>query len=170
VLRSCLLLWVLVGCSAAPEDTTDTLGILEDTGVESTEPCSGAGPEAVALGSGGRMDFVPYAANDPLVLIANSKGVRGFYLEAMASGIDMRESVTIVYRVKIGDAATDDYLTRVGFMCDDLEGWSKSFLEFEASVDTDSLNGKEIEISIVVSNDLGEAASSELSLLGDPTW
>jgi hypothetical protein len=88
----------------------------------------------------------------------------------MASGIDMRESVTIVYRVKIGDAATDDYLTRVGLMCDDLEGWSKSFLEFEASVDTDSLNGKEIEISIVVSNDLGEAASSELSLLGDPTW
>jgi hypothetical protein len=82
----------------------------------------------------------------------------------------MREPVNVVYRVQIDGGPTDDYLTRVGLVCDDLDGWTKGFLEFDESVDTEALDGASLGITAVFTNDAGDAASGEVGLVGSPTW
>ena len=163
-------LMALVACAPAEEFEGDTGSGEKDSAVEELGPCEGQGEPAVVLGSGGRINFEPYSDGDELTLSENSSGARGFYLEAMASGIDMREAVTLVYRVSINGGSTDDYMSRVGLMCDDLEGWNKSFLEFDDAIDTSAVNGASIAVTVVVTNDAGESASGAVTVLGNTTW
>ena len=170
MLKFHLMLATLVGMGCAPAEDGDTGSQMDDTDKVVLEACEGEGEPTVALGGGGRVSFSPFDDGDDLQLSENSSGARGFYIEAMASGLDMREALTLVYRVSVDDGATDDYLSRVGLMCDDLEGWNKSFLEFDDTIDLSKVDGASIAISVVVTNDAGESASSDVTLVGSSSW
>lgn len=165
------VLWafILLGPFVSACGVADPQADETDSSVE-VEPCEGIGDPSVSLGTGGRNNFLPLVDGDDLLLSENSSGNRGFYIEAMVSGIDMREPVNLVYRVSVGGGATDDYLSRVGLVCDDLEGWNKAFLEFDDDIDTGVLEGASISIIAVVTDDLGQAANVELTVDGKPTW
>ena len=122
------------------------------------------------MGSGGRVDFVAYEEGALLALTENSSGIRGFWLESMVEGIDMREAVNVVYRLQIDGGSSEDYLTRIGLVCDDLEGWTKGFFEFDESIDTSTLDGAAFELTAVFTTDTGEVAQGEITLTGNPLW
>jgi hypothetical protein len=170
-MHKALWCFILLGACATVEEPVDSdVEDTDDTDAAIAEPCSGEGEPGVRFGGGGRADFIDFGDGDLLVLTEDSAGARGFWLEAMIEGIDMRDAVNVVYRVRIDGGPSEDYITRVGLSCDDLAGWTKGFFPFDEDVDTTTLDGASFEVSGVFATDAGEVAEGVINLIGSPDW
>lgn len=164
------LFWGCASVEEPPDTDTDGQEEADDTNVEPVEPCSGSGEPGVRFGSGGRTSFIDFEDGDPLVLTENSSGAPGFWLESMIEGIDLRDPVNAVYRVQVDGGSSEDYITRIGLSCDDLEGWTKAFFPLDGAINTSALAGAEFDVTGVFATDAGEIAEGSIRLLGSPDW
>jgi hypothetical protein len=140
-------LGVMVACSG--DDVVD----------EGPATCDGGGPLLVEVGSGGQLDFVPFADGDEATLRVDET----IEVQLLTSGLDTTDSVTVSVRTSIGGGTTRDSLNTFNLVCSDDTG--RGWLGAYPFVPEGAVAGDRVLVVATVTDAAGTAASGEVELL-----
>jgi hypothetical protein len=168
----------LLACDDGAVDGDDTDLIDTDTDADDDvvegDLCAGAGPASVELGEGGRDHFEAWEEGGTVSIVKASTGTVGFWVELNTSGLDTAEAATIVYRMRINNGPSDDWVTRTLILCEDGPGWVQSFLELPSEYQSETLaeplDGASVNLTASVTDTTPITETGEVDVTFDLSW